>query len=154
MGLDAGECTHGRLDVRELSHELGVECLHTVLHGLVQLLESFVDLLSIVSGLLLTFLNQPVEVTDAAVVLVLRSLVDPMALSTLLLALGTLTFEVSLEVLARDFNDLASDTGDKLHWADAQMIRQVTGVEGWRRAFVRAGEDTLATLVGDVTFVL
>ena len=45
-----------------------------------------------------------------------------MALFTLLLALRTLAFEVTLEVLAGYFNKFASVTTDKFHWADAQMF--------------------------------
>ena len=93
-----------------------------MLHRLVKLLESLVDLLSIISRDSLDFLNEFVKVTCAAVCLVLRSLVYPMALFTLLLALRTLAFEVTLEVLAGYFNKLASTTTDKFHRADAQMF--------------------------------
>ena len=77
--------------------------------------------------------------TDAAVGLVLRSFVNPVALLTFLLALGTLVFEVFLEVLARDFDKLASVTTDKFHWADIQVFSKLAGAKGRAWTFIRAG---------------
>jgi hypothetical protein len=78
-------------------------------------------------------------VTDAAVGLVLQSFVNPVALLTFLLALGTLVFEVFLEILARDFDKLASVTTDLFHWADIQVFSKLAGTKGRARTFIRAG---------------
>lgn len=77
--------------------------------------------------------------TDAAVGLVLQSFVNPVALLTFLLALGTLVFEVFLEILARDFDKLASVTTDLFHWADIQVFSKLAGTKGRARAFIRTG---------------
>lgn len=65
-----------------------------MLDRLVQLLESLIDLLSIISSLPFALLHKHVEMADAAVFILLARLVDSMALVALLLALGTLVLEM------------------------------------------------------------
>ena len=48
LALNGGEGAHCRRDVLQLSLELGVKRLNTVLHRLVQLLETFVDLNTVI----------------------------------------------------------------------------------------------------------
>ena len=85
------------------------------------MLETIIDLVSVIRRHLLVDGDELVKVADAAM-LIIACLVDPMALFTLLLAFGALFRQVLLEVLAWHFDQVACVTGDELVWTIAEMV--------------------------------
>ena len=83
-------------------------------------METLVDLFPVICSHLFVDHDQFVQVADTAVLFV-ACLVDAMALLALLLALGTLISQVTLQILPRDFDQLASVTRHELHWTDLYM---------------------------------
>lgn len=91
-----------------------------MLNGLIELLETLVDLRTVVRSDLFVDHDELVKVADAAVRIV-TSLVNAMAFWALLLALGTLVFQMSLQILSRYLDELACVTRDQLHWTHRKM---------------------------------
>ena len=106
-----------------------------MLHRLVQLLETLVDLVAIISSHILIHRDKLVKVCDT--VMLIRRLVYAMASVALLLALGALTGQMSLQVLARHFDKLASVTRNELLGANFEMLSQVACAHRWGTTLVR-----------------
>lgn len=154
MGLEAGKGAHCRTDVGHLRHELSVEGLDAVLDRLVELLESLVDLLPVIVGFLFTFLNKLVEMADAAVFISLARLVNAVTFKALLLAFGTLVFQMLHQVLAWYFDELTSIAWDEFLGTLLKVVFEVTSPQRWTGTLVWTGDHPLGALIGDVTFVL
>lgn len=153
LALNARKRTYSCRNVFELGAELGVEGLNTVLYGLVQLLEAFVDLSAILARSLLVEHDELVQVADAAVRIV-AGLVNTVALVALDLTFGALVGQVLPHVLSRDLRKLACVTENRLHLAHDSVSVQIAGAHGRIRALIRACNRALMAFLADVSLIL
>ena len=153
LTLNAGKRPHCIRYFFKLRPEFGIQSLYTVLYRLVQLLEALIDLRSVIRGHFFVHHDQLVKMTDAAVLLI-TSLVDTVALGALLLAFGTLIFQVTLEILPGYLHKLACIAGHGLHRTDFQMSLQVTCAHRRAVALIRACQDSQVALIAYMPLIV
>jgi hypothetical protein len=123
-----------------------------MLHRLVQLLETVIDLITVISCDFLVDRDQFVKMADAAV-LFIACFVDTMALWTLKLTFGALFGQMLLQVLAGNLYQVACVTWDELIGTFVQMVLKITRAERWAVTFIWARENSLLAFFCDMAFV-
>jgi len=123
-----------------------------VLHGLVQHLEPFVNLVPVVICDSFVHLDKLVKVADAAVLL--ASFIYSVAFRALLLPTRTLILQVMPHVAAAHFDHLTCVTEDRLIRADRKMTLQRSCPKRRVITLVRTRQVPQLALIKDVPLVL
>ncbi len=153
LGLDVGKSSHSRVDIVDLGLEFSIKRLDGVLDRLIQLLETIINLVSVVCCHFFVKRDEFVKVTDAAVLLI-TSLVDAMAFFALNLAFGALFCQMLFHVLAWHLHHVACVTRNEFVWTLNQMVLKITRTQRRTVTLIGACEDTLWAFFCNMALVL